>query len=153
VKTSKNLFGVMAVFVIIVESLSCEAANRLYQFHELEKDRDRLQNQKPITNTNLIQTIPIHVDAGSFDPSSEDGHPAFFHDLILQNYTENENGYYILQFQRPLRQQWSETNKKLRLKIPTNKIGSLSRLTGIKFIERVPEFKLSPAVKKKGGGQ
>ena len=106
--TNKNLFGVMVAFAIVVQSLSCQAATRLLQSHELETDKDQFQNQKPVTNTNLKQTIPIHLTAGSFDPLSENSPTTFPHDLILQNYAENENGYYILQFRGPERRQWKD---------------------------------------------
>lgn len=49
--------------------------------------------------------------------------------------------------------QISDLKEKLRLKMPLNKIPSLSRLTGIKYIEKVPEFKILPNIKKKGGAQ
>lgn len=44
----------------------------------------------------------------------------------------------------------SKTKEKLKLKIPINKIIALSRLNGIKYIEKLPEFKLSPAISQKG---
>ena len=47
--------------------------------------------------------------------------------------------------------QISDLKEKLSLKMPLNKIPSLSRLTGIKYIEKVPEFKIFPNIKKKGG--
>jgi hypothetical protein len=44
----------------------------------------------------------------------------------------------------------SKTKQKLKLKIPINKIIALSRLNGIKYIEKIPAFKLSPAISQKG---
>jgi hypothetical protein len=49
--------------------------------------------------------------------------------------------------------QISDLKEKLSLRMPLNKIPSLSRLTGIKYIEKVPEFKLFPNIKKKGGDE
>lgn len=49
--------------------------------------------------------------------------------------------------------QISDLKEKLRLKMPLNKIPSLSRLNGIKYIEKAPEFKFFPNIKKKGGGE
>ena len=45
----------------------------------------------------------------------------------------------------------SRGGEKIRLLIPGNKIGDLARLSGVRYIERVPEFKLSPThIKKRG---
>jgi hypothetical protein len=38
----------------------------------------------------------------------------------------------------------------MRLLIPSNKIGDLARLSGVRYIERVPEYKLFPTGKKRG---
>jgi hypothetical protein len=45
----------------------------------------------------------------------------------------------------------SETNEKLTLEIPHNKLVDLSRLNGIKYIETIPKFKLSPGIQSTGG--
>ena len=49
--------------------------------------------------------------------------------------------------------QISENKEKLKLKIPVNRLPSLSRLTGVKYIEKVSEFKTFPSIKKKGRGE
>ena len=58
---NKNLFGVMVVFAIIVVLLSFKATNRRPKPHELEITSRQFQNQIPIKNTNLKQTIPIRL--------------------------------------------------------------------------------------------
>jgi hypothetical protein len=45
----------------------------------------------------------------------------------------------------------SQRKEKFRVKIPINRITSVSRLTGIKYIEKAPQFKLSPNIKYQGG--
>jgi hypothetical protein len=42
----------------------------------------------------------------------------------------------------------SETQDKLTVTIPVSKIVDLAHLNGIKFIEKIPEFKLTPGIKK-----
>ena len=44
----------------------------------------------------------------------------------------------------------SRGGERIRLLIPGNKIGDLARLSGVRYIERVPEFKLSPTNKQRG---
>jgi hypothetical protein len=44
----------------------------------------------------------------------------------------------------------SPGGERIRLLIPGNKIGDLARLSGVRYIERVPEFKLFPTGKKRG---
>jgi hypothetical protein len=43
----------------------------------------------------------------------------------------------------------SKTNDRLRLRIPAKRIPGLSRLGGVKWIDKVPEFKLSPTPSKR----
>ena len=44
----------------------------------------------------------------------------------------------------------SRGGEMMRLMIPGNKIGDLARLSGVRYIERVPEYKLFPTGKKRG---
>ena len=44
----------------------------------------------------------------------------------------------------------SRGGERIRLLIPGNKIGDFARLSGVRYIERVPEFKLFPTGKKRG---
>jgi len=43
----------------------------------------------------------------------------------------------------------SEGNERIRVKISLRRITDLSRLTGVKWIERVPEFKILPSIKRR----
>jgi hypothetical protein len=44
----------------------------------------------------------------------------------------------------------SRDGEMMRLLIPGNKIGELASLSGVRYIERVPEYKLFPTGKKRG---
>jgi hypothetical protein len=44
----------------------------------------------------------------------------------------------------------SRGGERVRLLISSNRIGDLARLSGVRYIEKVPEFKLSPTNKKRG---
>jgi len=87
---NKNLFGIKLAFKIAVEFVSCEATNRLLQSFEIGTNKDQIKNQKPIANTNLKQTIPIHLSISSFDPLVEESPGFIAPEAIIQNYEENK---------------------------------------------------------------
>ncbi|UCE52908.1 MAG: hypothetical protein JSV31_27245 [Desulfobacterales bacterium] len=242
---SRKLVGLILIFAQTAGLFSCQITDQPLESHKVDGDNPEIQLQNSETTIDKEPSIPIQLSVGSFDPLLSNGPTFHSHELMLQNYSEDKVGYYILQFKGPVLQKWkdnvaaagasffdyipkfaflvkmnsktyktikemeavrwvgiyqpgyriapdllvaiqkeenrrinlivsffrgenvsyliteikhlggeilsvSKTKQKLRLKIPINKIIALSRRNGIKYIEKIPTFKLSPAISQKG---
>jgi hypothetical protein len=67
-----------------------------------------IQGQTVKAQKAVRKSIPIHLAIGSFDPLSERGSPVLPHELVIEKYSEDEAGYYILQFKGPVLQKWKD---------------------------------------------
>lgn len=242
---SRKLVGLILIFAQTAGLLSCQITNRPLESHKVDGDNPEIQNKNSETTIDKAPSIPIQLSVGRFDPLLNNGPTFHCNELMLQNYAEDQVGYYILQFKGPVLQKWkddavaagvsffdyipkfaflvkmnykthktvremdavrwvgiyqpgyriapdllvaiqkkenrpitiivsvfrgenvsyliteikhlgaeilsvSKTKQKLELKIPINKIIALSRRNGIKYIEKMSAFKLSPASSQKG---
>ena len=121
---SRKLLGLILIFALTAGLFSCQMTNQPLGAHKVDGNNPETQIQNSETTIDKAPSMPIQLSVGSFDPLVSRGPSFSSPELMLQNYAEDQVGYYILQFKGPVLQKWKDN----------------AAAAGASFFDYIPKF-------------